>query len=83
MQQELIEISLHILKVLAFFMSAPLVFSIFYKLTRFALNIIDPVKTIEIQTVADDGSVTTDVIQLDNTNELVQALLNTRGKNVK
>ncbi len=83
MQQELIEISLHILKVLALFMSAPLVFSIFYKLTRLVLNVIDPVKIIEIQTVADDGSVSTDVIKLDNTDELVQALLNARARHVK
>ena len=83
MQQELIEISLHILKVLAFFMSAPLVFSIFYKLTRLVLNIVDPVKIIEIKTIADDGSVTTDVIKLDNTDELVKALLSARGKHVK
>ncbi|EKO3895394.1 hypothetical protein P0F23_002842 [Vibrio metschnikovii] len=83
MQQELIEISLHILKVLAFFMSVPLVFSIFYKLTRLVLNIVDPVKIIEIQTLADDGFVTTDVIKLDNTDELVKALLSARGKHVK
>lgn len=82
MTPELVEISLHILKVLALLMSAPLVFSVFYKVFRLILNAIDPVKIIEIESTDIDGNKSIQVIKLDNTDELVQALLKARAKNV-
>lgn len=76
-----VQMYLHIIFIVGVVFSSPLIYRVFSLLGMLIVNKVYPVTTIKLEIEGIDGAVETKIVQLSDTDDLVQAIL--RAKEVR